>query len=169
MNKSQQFWERQPKESDLAWEAYQIYYQQDRKNLTAVARAVGKSKSRICQLSKKFRWDERVRAYESVLQGQADDLIMQGHEEIVREQLETIRKARKIADLALTKLLERIRADDPEVEIKPKDALALLKEGVLLERLLHGEATDRQESQIDISGLSGKEAEQILKVLDKIK
>lgn len=126
------------------------------------------SPQRVYQIAKSWGWDDRVEAYDNWLQGAEDKVLYEGREQLAREHLEVIRKARAVADEALTTLLQSLREVDSETEISPRDALAFLEKAVTLERLVTGEATDRVET-FDLSKLTGDEAEKLLETLEKLK
>lgn len=75
-------WERQAGESDQAWEAFQIYFKQEKKNASAVATQLHKSYTIIRRWKDRWDWEERCRAYENSL---------------LREEYEEVKKTRKRA------------------------------------------------------------------------
>jgi hypothetical protein len=138
------------------------------RNKAEVAREMKISPQRVYQIAKSWGWNERVEAYDNWLQGAEDKVLYEGREQLAREHLEVIRKARAVADEALTALLQSLRKEGSETEISPRDALAFLEKAVTLERLVTGEATDRVET-FDLSRLTGDEAEKLLETLEKLK
>jgi len=75
-------WERQKGENQQPWEAFQIYFKQEKKNLTEVAAQLQKSYALIRRWSKTWFWEERWRAYQNSL---------------LREEYEEVKKERRIA------------------------------------------------------------------------
>jgi hypothetical protein len=138
------------------------------RNKAEVAREMKISPQRVYQIAKSWSWNERVEAYDNWLQGAEDKVLYEGREQLAREHLEVIRKARSVANEALTALLQSLRREGSKTEISPRDALAFLEKAVTLERLVTGEATDRVET-FDLSKLTGDEAEKLLETLEKLK
>ncbi len=158
-------WERQKGERESDWECFKLYM--ELRNKAKVSRERELSEGRVYQISKYWYWNKRVESYDNWLQGAEDQVLYEGRQQLAREHLEVIRKARGVADEALTALLKSIRAGDGE-PLTPRDALAFLEKAVTLERLVTGEATERVES-FDLTKLSGDEAEELLATLEKIK
>jgi len=66
-------WERQPKESSEAWEAFHTYLSLGVKRSTAkVGQQLGKKKDLMDRWSSKWNWVERVRAHDNFLMAQED-------------------------------------------------------------------------------------------------
>jgi len=159
-------WERQKGERESDWQAFRCFF--ECRNKAQVAREMRISSGRVYQIAKFWYWNDRIEAYDNWLQGAEDKVLFEGREQLAREHLEVIRKARSVADEALTSLLKSLREASDENQISPRDALAFLEKAVTLERLVTGEATDRVET-FDLSRLSGDEAEELLKTLEKLK
>lgn len=156
-------WERQQGEREQWWNAFKIYLES--RNKAHTSRETGMTVSRIYQIAKEWDWPARCTAYDNWMQGAEDKVYYEGREQLAREHLEVIRKARHVADKAISTLLKALRNED--AELAPKDALAYLEKAVTLERLVTGEATERTESY-DLSKLSGDEAEALLETLEKL-
>jgi hypothetical protein len=75
-------WEQQVGETSAAWEAFQIYFKQDKKNASDVAKQLHKSYTLIRRWKDRWFWEERCRAYENSL---------------LRAEYEEVKKTRKRA------------------------------------------------------------------------
>lgn len=120
-------WERQPKESEQAYQAFVKYRDMgEKRTLKAVAEELHKSYTLIRRWKDTWDWEDRVREYDNELQKQA-------HKQAVK-------KARGMADrhidMALKMQLKALSALEqlkPE-SIDPKNLIALIREATRLER-----------------------------------
>ena len=65
--KTELAWERQPGESEEAYEAFTDYYKNPKRSQKKTAKAVGKSEALIYRWSVRWHWSERAREYDNAL------------------------------------------------------------------------------------------------------
>ena len=138
-------WERQPKESDVAFEAFVTYRDMGTERSHAkVAQKVGKNKGLISRWSRVHGWTARIEAW-------TDE-----QDRIVREELvkgiTTMRKNHTaIAEQMLIKALKALQKL-PIEEMTPGDIAKTVDVAAKLERLSRGEATERTEGSASVNG-----------------
>lgn len=125
---TEQPWERQPGESEQAFEAFKIYRDLGvRRSNAEVCKQLSKSRQLISRWKSKYEWDERVRAYDN-------DLEKQQHAEAVKNLKDMTGRHIKIAMSLQRKALEAL--DKLKVEdMTPKDIKEYIKMATELERL----------------------------------
>lgn len=133
-----ELWERQPEESDAAFEAFQSYRDMGlSRSLSKVGGKLGKSETLMSRWSSDHNWVERARAWDA-----EQDRIIRA------EQIEDIRNMRqRHADLAmemLAKALEGIQYIDPE-ELNAVSISRLVEVASKLEQKSRGDTTDAVE------------------------
>lgn len=124
--KTELAWERQPGESEEAYEAFTDYYKNPKRSQKKTAKAVGKSDALIYRWSVRWHWTERAREYDNAL---------------VREEytatLNEIRKMNK-AQAAIGLLLQKKGQEALEKlnlkKMSAKDLLQFLIQGTTIER-----------------------------------
>ena len=124
--KTELAWERQPGESEEAYEAFTDYYKNPKRSQKKTAKAVGKSEALIYRWSVRWHWTERAREYDNAL---------------VREEytatLDKIRKMNK-AQAAIGLLLQKKGQEALEKlnlkKMSAKDLLQFLIQGTTIER-----------------------------------
>lgn len=124
--KTELAWERQPGESEEAYEAFTDYYKNPKRSQKKTAKAVGKSEALIYRWSVRWHWTERAREYDNAL---------------VREEytatLDEIRKMNK-AQAAIGMLLQKKGQEALEKlnlkKMSAKDLLQFLIQGTTIER-----------------------------------
>ena len=125
---TEQPWERQPGESEQAFEALKIYRDLGvRRSNAEVCKQLSKSRQLISRWKSKYEWDDRVRAYDN-------DLEKQQHAEAVKNLKDMTGRHIKIAMSLQRKALEAL--DKLKVEdMTPKDIKEYIKMATELERL----------------------------------
>ena len=125
---TEQPWERQPGESEQAFEAFRIYRDLGMKRSNAeVCKQLSKSRQLISRWKSNYNWDERVRAYDN-------DLEKQQHAEAVKNLKDMTSRHIKIAMSLQRKALEAL--DRMKVEdMTPRDIKEYIKMATELERL----------------------------------
>ena len=125
---TEQPWERQPGESEQAFEAFKIYRDLGvRRSNAEACKQLSKSRQLISRWKSKYEWDDRVRAYDN-------DLEKQQHAEAVKNLKDMTGRHIKIAMSLQRKALEAL--DKLKVEdMTPKDIKEYIKMATELERL----------------------------------
>ena len=139
-------WERQPGETAKAFEAFSVYRDMGTdQSITKVALSLNKSRAIIGRWSSHWEWASRVRAWDN-------DLV-----EAARKQARKDIEEMQQRHIAIGRLLQdkAVEAIESGVDISARDATALAKLGVDVERLARGEATERIEGKSEISGAIG--------------
>src|SRR5205807_2464921 len=122
------------------------------RSYTAVGRRLGKSKTLMERWGKRWRWVERVAAFDTrqdQIKREAEEKVRREKaEEWERERLEMIeqhammgRAIRQIVSHKLSKLAQKLQGGE-DVVMAQRDLTYLMVEGAKLERLARGEPTD---------------------------
>ena len=119
-------WERQPKESIQAYEAFKIYCGLgEKRSLRKVANELSKSETLIKRWNKNWNWQERCLEYDN-------ELIRKELKE-KKKAIENMRKRHIQTAVSLQmKALERLKNLDIE-DLNPRDILNFISEGIDLE------------------------------------
>ena len=127
-NKDEKAWERQPKESARAYEAFDLYLKMGpERSLRKVGQELGKSNTLISRWSSAWNWLERCRDYDNYLKRQELEEQRKAVKKMQQRQIQTAMLMQKKAVEALDKL-------DPE-RLSPKDIKEFIKMASELERL----------------------------------
>lgn len=174
-------WERQGGEPEVAWSHFKAYLEQcPPRSLERLARERGVGYVHFRKLSSEWRWVERVAAWDRAT-GRAEAEV--ALEEVrVRSRLR-ISDLDLMADVAISRLLEvleslKSKAGDrrPEDVLTASQAARMLIDGIKVEQLLLGRATERierdggqgsDEPDIDWSKYSVEELWQLKELLAK--
>ena len=124
-------WERKPKESAPAYEAFSAYRDMGpERALRAVAQQLGKSRALIERWSRNWGWQDRVRAYDDSIQRDAQAA---AYKKAVKALEEMQTRHIKTAVLMQKKAVEAL--DNMSIDLlSPRDIAQLIKEGLKLER-----------------------------------
>ena len=142
ISNEQESWERQARESSVAYEAFLLYRnmshetdgEKKKRRLASVAEKLGKSLKLIERWSFTWNWVERARAYDNELQR----ISMEETREAVRKMLKDhMKMAQALQKKAMTALL---RLDDES--LSAKNILDYLAQGIELERQARLDAAD---------------------------
>ena len=121
-------WERQPRESTQAYEAFSLYRDMGgERSARKVGHKLSKSWALISAWSSKWNWVERARHYDNLLSREVKENAVKEVQKIVKRQMQ-------IAGLMLKVGVERLEKYNEE-EIDIGAAVKLITEGVKLERI----------------------------------
>ena len=138
-------WERQPKETDVAFEAFTVYRDMGAdRSYVKVSQKLGKSRTIIDRWGRTHGWAVRIEAWTA-----EQDRIMR--DELIKGVTAMRKNHTNIAAAMLTKALdalEMIPADDMTMQ----DIARAVDVAAKLERLSRGEATERTEGQTELTG-----------------
>lgn len=157
-------WEQLEGESDAEWAAFGEYRDLGPgRDLKTVCSKVGRSLATIKRYSSRHRWTERAAAWDAELTRRGDDAALDEAEQIKRDHLRVLKKARRVAEKKIDALLEH-----PE-QLTTFGAARLLFAAVTAERLAIGEATERVDGTgaWDLSKLSPEELEALEELRSK--
>jgi hypothetical protein len=146
-------WEPQKGESLVAYQAFVEYRDMgDSRSQDAVSVRLGKSRQLMSRWAAKWKWVARVTAYaahlEAIEQRGRERAIEKKAEDWATTELELARDLIAKGKAMLAFPLARQRSKDGQTIVEPADwrmvdAAKMLAEGVKMERLARGEATDR--------------------------
>lgn len=140
-------WERQPGESEKAYEAFCIYRDAGQeRSINMVYKTLAKSRTLISNWSSRWKWVERVSAYDN-------DLERQAHREKQKLVADTRKRQLQIAMQLEKKALEALNMLKPE-EMSPRDIKEMLRLATDIERktLIEAEqATDTEQGRTTLA------------------
>lgn len=150
-------WERQPNESEPAWNAFLTYRDMEPpRTVQAVADKLSKSRQQITKFKSKWFWDDRVRAYDNEIQKEALAKAVKERQKM-NERHTTI--GMKLQKLAL-EALDNLDANN----LTLKDVREAIKLGAELERLARRETIG--EYKVDIATEEQREDDVVIVVPD---
>lgn len=162
-------WEQQPKESSRAFSVFVAYRDLGlRRSCGAVARKLSMNSSSVLELSKRHRWQERVKAWDAYVDKEIQNDQLSAVKIMKERQIALALKAQEAASNGLNILLEQFHSDTGNV-MRP-DALAKLMDmGCRLERLNRDEPEQNLElmQQSSFDNLSLEEMEDLRRLLTK--
>ena len=111
-NKDEKAWERQPKESARAYEAFDLYLKMGpERSLRKVGQELGKSNTLISRWSSAWNWQERCRDYDNYLKRQE----LEEQRKIVMQASQEVKSIDKLEEKQLEEYqLEASRAENEE-------------------------------------------------------
>lgn len=140
-------WERQPGESEQAFEAFALYRDAGAERaISQVAQRLSKSRALIAKWSSRWSWVERAAAYDN-------DLERQAHREKQKLVADTRKRQLQIAMQLEKKALEALNMLQPE-EMSPRDIKEMLRLATDIERksLIEAEqATDTEQARTTLA------------------
>ncbi len=124
--KTELAWERQPGESEEAYEAFTDYYKNPKRSQKKTAKAVGKSEALIYRWSVRWNWSERAREYDNAL-------VREDYLATIDEIRKMNRKQAVIGVLLQTKGVAALQKLKPE-KLSAKELIQFLIQGTNIER-----------------------------------
>ena len=147
-SKDEKSWERQPRESIQAFEAFDLYCQMGAdRSIRRVAKELSKSETLIKRWSSTWSWQKRSRDYDNELKRQEFEEQRKSLKKMQQRQIQTAMLLQKKAVEALDKL----QFDD----LKPGDILRFISEGAKLERETRQESTSTTKTEMGTPGGGG--------------
>ena len=138
----EEIWERQPKESAQAFEAFKIYRDLGLKRSNQeVGKQLSKSRQLISRWKIAWNWDERVKAYDKALEKEA-------HKEALKNLKDMTNRHIKISIQLQNKALEALQIMKVE-DMSPRDVREYIKLATELERLNRTYAVMKNELEVD--------------------
>lgn len=134
-------WERQPKESEQAWEAFLTYRDMEPpRKVQAVADKLSKSRQQITKFKSAWFWDDRVRAYDNEIQKEALAKAVSERRKMNERHINFAMRFQKAA-------LEALEQLDPS-DLSFKDIREAVKLSTEIERRARGELIGEYEVNI---------------------
>lgn len=161
-------YERQPKESDPAWQAFKVYrdFSLETRTLFNVAKALGKSETLIGGWSVTWRWRERVNAWDREKNAAARNVELDEIAEMRKRHLKIASTMQGLGALELGKILKRAR-DGKDVTLTAEQMLKLVDTGIKLERLNRDQPGEINEVRTEIADMTDAQIEAQLAHLAK--
>ena len=154
-SKSEKSWERQPKETAQAFEAFDLYCKMGAdRSLRRVAQELSKSETLIKRWSSNWSWQKRSRDYDNELKRQELEEQRKAVKKMQERQIQTAMLLQKKAVQALDKL----QIED----LAPKDILRFISEGTKLERHTRLDSTTVAAGEAGDASASGSLADTII-------
>lgn len=175
-------WHQLEGEPDVSFGHFQAYLELERpRRVWEVAPIVDRSVHTVQRLATKWRWLDRAASWDAYIWEKKLNEVQKLHEKASREQMETVRKGRKLLHNRIAYWNEKIQADKERFnDITPKEAYRELERFIKLERLIFGDATERVERKwsrdtnavdLDFSKCSSEELQQLaecIPILEKV-
>jgi len=171
MQTVRQQWERQPKEGEAPWKAFQHYLQQKgRRSIKVTAEAFDRTYQHFRGHSRKFHWLARAKAWDEHLAAAGDAAAVDEVEALRREHIRDLAQLRRVGTKALAQLEELQDADggkDAAPAVQGATATKMVLGAVNAERTIHDQVTERVENRqkVDLAGVSPEQARRILAIL----
>jgi len=140
------------------------------RRLERVVEMTGRRLGYLRKLSHEWRWVERCASWDATVLLARDEVVLTETEKLAREHMKALGIARALGTLSLAKDLRTARESNAKGStVATRDALALLKEAVTLERLVIGEATSREVGRVELNldGMAPERAELLLDLLSE--
>lgn len=154
-SKSEKPWERQPKESVQAFEAFDLYCKMGAdRSLRKVAQELNKSFTLIGRWSGTWSWQKRSRDYDNEIKRQELEEQRKAVKKMQERQIQTAMLLQKKGVQALDKL----QIED----LAPKDILRFISEGTKLERETRLDSTTIAAGEAGDGGTSSSLADTII-------
>lgn len=133
-------WDQQPKESSRAFNAFTIYRDMGlKRSCNAVAQELKLNHSSVLELSKRHKWQDRVRAFDAYVDKEIQQQQVQAIKIMKQRQIELALKAQEAADKGIKYLIEQFNTSDGKsvspYSMKPDALSRMLDIGCRLERL----------------------------------
>jgi len=168
-----QIYERQPGESKRSFALFLQWLREERpRSVKTFAKKVGKPEGTIWRLHSTKNWGERTDIWDRAQDKAEHKAILSERERIVRRHLRAIEKLHRLGEQNLDILLSHLEQEGVELKgknLSPRDVREILKTSTELERLIIGEATERVETQWDLSKLSVEELQTHKELKEKAK
>jgi hypothetical protein len=162
-------WDQQSKESSRAFSVFVAYRDLGlRRSCGAVARQLSMNASSVLELSKRHRWQERVKAWDAHVDKENQSNQVQAVKIMKERQIALALKAQKAASKGLNILLKQFNAE-PGQAMRPDGLAKLMDMGCRIERLNRDEPEQNIEllQQLNYENLSLEEMETMRGLITK--
>ena len=110
-------WERQPDESEEAYEAFRIYLELGvSRTQLETCRRLGKNRTTINEWANKYEWNQRAVDYENWINAQIDKKLVNEAWKTKKEHTKVYANLRNIAQFPISQLADRIKNLDKKDE-----------------------------------------------------
>lgn len=143
----QNLWDQQPKETNKAYERFRLYRDMGAgRSLRKLAKELGLDLSSIAEMSSRYRWQERVSAFDAYIDEASQHKSIIQVKAMKERQIALALKAQKAATKGLEQLISRISQQEAH-NFRPEALVKLLEIGCRLERLNR----DEPDQKIEVS------------------
>jgi hypothetical protein len=147
--------ERMPRETDPAWFAFKKYRDMEKRSLIKLGKSLGKSRALVEGWSSKWRWRERVVAWDRAADDRARAASLDEIEEMQRRHIKLGQGMQQLGALELKRLLgeyakKAAAGEAGGVGLTPRDVKRLIDAGARLERLNRGEPGSIEKIDVDV-------------------
>jgi transposase len=162
-------WEKQRAESIEAHAAFLEYKAQKgpRRSIRDVAKTTGLGATTIYHWSARYRWVERVIAFENEKERVKDKVEFNEVAAMHKRHLKLTTGLQELAALELKRLLKDAKLE--QGSMGANNLSKVVDRAAKLERLIRGEVTERTESTLDLSKLTLEEKQQLKALREKAK
>lgn len=155
-------WERLDDETDAPWRVFEVFLAMPAPRsleglvpLTAHLHATGYAYETLKGWSHDWLWFPRARAFDEHLARRARRAQERATESVAAEMARRhARAAKRLLALAERGIASLEKRDKNGATLTPADVERMVKTGIVLERLVRGDATERVETRVDLSKLT---------------
>lgn len=144
-------WERQPRETDVAWQLFQAYRESAYpegpgggflpRDVRTFARALGYDSEQIRRIALSHDWTNRAALFDRTIDRKRTEENLASLPEVLATHKKILGITRRLVLCELRKWLEKAESD-PSITLKPAVLKSLLEVGIKLDRLTYGESTE---------------------------
>ena len=166
-------WDRLPRERNGAYDEFAAFLRMPKpRNLRVLSEQTGRNYRTVRDHSMRFRWAERVRAFDDQQAAEEQAAFLAERKKVVREQAKAAKGLLTLSMANLAAMLDEIKSNPGITNLPPSEVRRGIESGASLLRLVYGDPTQRiettQTTTLDTSSLSGDEASLLLGLLGKI-
>lgn len=173
-------WERQPTETDMAWEAFVVYRNlgPTKRSQVETAKVLSKHPGTLTPWSAEHQWVLRAHAYDQWVDRQNLMAEAEARKEMRKRHIQMAMSLQGAAALALNKIIKAEQQGE-QLTLKPGEMKELAELGLKIERLNRGEPDSITEQKVEIdkpvtvvhdySALSSDDLRQLKSLLLKAK
>lgn len=131
--------ERQPKETDPAWQAFQRYRDMGKRSIAKLHRSLRKSQRLLGGWSTKWRWRDRVVAWDREADDRKRAATLEEIADMQKRHIKLARGMQQLGAVELKRLIDDATAKAKGAGLTAQDIQKLIDSGAKLERLNRGE------------------------------
>lgn len=138
-------WERQKNESSKAFRAFTAYRDLpiNIRSLTRAAKALKTTKQCLNHWSQAYLWAGRCELWDDELDRQARQVVIEDYKESKERHIQLAKGLQAVGGMVIQELHDKLQKSKDRVkDLPPTEARRMIAEGVTLERLTMGQATD---------------------------
>ena len=164
-------WDRLPNEGDAPWAAFEHYRMSrpEDRTVAATAKALGRARRTHLNYCLKYKWRDRVKAWDKAQAAAYDEEILNIARVKAREQMSILDDLGTFVAAKARELVEGLGTDE-ERPAELREIMLLAEKVMIGQRLIVGEATDRSEvrNTTDVSKLTPEARAALRRVMDEL-